>query len=524
MLDLIIDGGHMSDTTDGSCELILTNAQMRMADRMTIKQGQLSGVELMRRAAAEIAQSVIRCCDDGGRIVIVAGPGNNGGDGFMAAALLRKRNIPVTVVPLVPENIIQGDTAMMMASARKAGVKIRAATCHDDLEKLTVWLSRSTMVVDAIFGTGLTRPLAGWFGEAVKAINESDRDVFSIDIPSGIQGDDGRVMGVAVEADFTLPIAAYKWGHWVNEGRLHVGKLLPPASIGITDDTLYGVMESSPAVTAYSHLISRKMIELAFPAREKDAHKKLLGHLWVFGGSKGYTGAPRLAASGAQAVGAGLISIASPKEVYPIIASSSLEVMVHPQEHAPWQDADALVAGPGWGKNQVDKLADLLRSRLPVVVDADALNMLSGDLGLAGIVRRREAATVLTPHPGEAARLLDITPAEVQNDRLAAALAIAAKYRVWVVLKGPLTLLVSPDRFAWLSPFGSPNLAVAGTGDVLAGMIGGLLAAGHLAEIAIPAAVGLHGLAGEQQGWHRAGQLETIVAKLAENLKSRAIT
>jgi NAD(P)H-hydrate epimerase len=331
-----------------------------MADRITIEKGDLSGAELMQRAGAAIAQSVKFCSRDGGRIVVVVGPGNNGGDGFMAASLLRRKNIPVTVIPLVQPDEIKGDAAVMLELCRKAGVKIRPATTHDDLAKLKVWLSRSAIIIDAIFGTGLTRPLDGWFAEVVAAINESDREVFAVDIASGIHGDSGEVLGVAVEADFTLPVSACKWGHWLNGGHHYAGKVLSPAQIGISDETLREVQTDCSAPVCYARMVNQQLIRQAFPPRKEDSHKGDFGELWIFGGSQGYTGAPRLAAKGAQAIRTGLISIACPRDVYPILAASTLEVMVHPQEDAPWKSAGAVVAGPGWGRESSGVMAELL--------------------------------------------------------------------------------------------------------------------------------------------------------------------
>jgi len=504
----------MSDTASENCELILTNAQMRMADQLTIEQHHLSGMELMESAGAAIARSVIHCSRDGGRIVVVAGPGNNGGDGFVAARILRRKNIPVTVIPLVPVDDIQGDAAATLELSRQAGVKIRPATTIKDLDRLKVWLSRSAIIVDAMFGTGLTRPLDGWFAEAVTAINECDRDVFAVDIASGIHGDSGEMLGAAVNADFTLPIAAYKWGHWLNGGHDYAGVVLSPAPIGIPDTVLSEVQSRSPTLSRSAKMVDQRMIKQAFPPRKEDSHKGDFGNLWIFGGSQGYTGAPQLTAKGAQAIGTGLVSIACPRESYPILAAASLEVMVHPQEEAPWKNADAVVAGPGWGREHIRGLAELLLANNRLVLDADALNMMAEDSKLLSLLKLREAVSVMTPHPGEAARLLDMTVSEIQRDRLNAALALVEKYRSWVVLKGCQTLIVSPDRHVWLTSFGTPRLAVAGAGDVLAGIIGGLLARDVPADIALPAAVGLHALAGEAGGWHRAGQLEGVIARL----------
>jgi len=507
----------MKDSLTENCA-ILTAGQMREADRHTIEVEGITAETLMERAGRAVADAAVRSVTDGGRVVVVTGAGNNAGDGFVAARILRNRRIPVTAIPLVPLEKLQPEAARQAELAREAGVKVRPAVGADDLSYLADWLNRSAIVIDAIFGTGLARPVEGWFAEAIDCINRCDRTVLSVDIASGLNADSGNLLGCAVKADFTLPIAAYKWGHWLRDGRLFSGKLHRPAQIGITEATLERMMRELPVAATGSHIINRRTIRESFPTRRFDAHKSDFGHLWIFGGSKGYTGAPRLAASGALAVGTGLVSIACPDDVYEIVAASSLEVMVHPQERANLEKASAVVAGPGWGVGQSFMLERLLESDKPLILDADALNMIASDVSLVELVTNRKAFTLLTPHPGEAGRLLGRSAAEVQEDRLGAAVELAQRYTCRVVLKGAGTLVVDPDSRVALCPFGSPNLAVAGTGDVLAGMIGGLLARGVNPSIAVQAAVALHAIAGEQDGWHRAGQMEDIVVSTVRQI------
>jgi len=500
---------------------ILTTEQMRMADQHTIDVEGIPSASLMEEAGKAIVAASQKVKLDGGRVVIVVGVGNNAGDGFVAARLLRNKRIAVTVIPLFPLTQLKPEAAAQANLAETAGVKIRPALSKNDIPELQGWLNRSVIVIDAILGVGLTRPLTGWLAEAVELINQADRPILAVDIPSGIDSDSGEVLGTAIRATATLPIAAYKWGHWLKQGKEYSGQMFSPASIGITAATMQTIVRKYPCKVDSSTLIDRYIVKEAFPRRSFHAYKQSLGHLWVFGGSHGFTGAPRLAAMGAQSVGTGLVSIACPTEVFPIIASASLEVMVHPQDNnATWQKANAIVAGPGWGKQHKVKLAELLESPVPIVLDADALNILAGKKSLQRLTAKRESLTVLTPHMGEASRLLSNDTSEILNHRLDAALSLAEKFNAWVVLKGPQTLVVSPSKQVWLNPFGSANLAVAGTGDILAGMIGGLLAAGKLPEIALPAAVGLHGLAGEESGWHRAGQLDNIIAALAEQFRN----
>jgi len=496
---------------------ILTAKQMRMADQYTIEHDRFSDAELMERAGQAVAKACQQHKLDSGRIIIVIGAGNNAGDGLVAARLLRKQKMPVTVIPLLSFEKLNKNAADQVTLAKEAGVKIRPINNTEDLFKLTAWLNRAVIVVDAIFGTGLTRPITGWLAEAIQQVNQVHCPILAIDIASGIHADSGEVLGTAIKADITLPIAAYKWGHWLQQGTTYSGSILTPAAIGIRPETIQNILEVQPHAVFKSQLIDMTSIKQAFPQRAAQAFKQNFGHLWIFGGSKGYTGAPRLAAIGAQAVGTGLVSIACPDDVYPIIAASSLEVMVHPQEGATYDNAHAIVLGCGWRSCYQEDLSSVLQGDMPVVLDAEALNMLSQDESLHVTLKARNSVTVLTPHAGEAARLLNITPSDIQADRVAAALALVDKYHAWVVLKGAQTLLVSPDKHLWLNPFGSVNLATAGTGDVLAGMIGGLLAGGMNADIAIPAAVGLHGLAGEQSDWHRAAQLEAIIANIVQS-------
>jgi len=260
--------------------------------------------------------------------------------------------------------------------------------------------------------------------------------------------------------------------------------------------------------------MDREVSREASPERPRSSHKRDFGHIWIFGGSRGYTGAPRLAASGAFAAGAGLVSIACPEDVYAIIAASSLEVMVHPQDSAPWRQADAILAGPGWGRAQRAMLMELLAADTPLILDADALNMVAEDQELRVRLINRTAMAVITPHPGEAGRLLGISVADVQSDRLAAALQLAEVFQCWCILKGSESLITNPQHDVWLCPFGSPGLATAGTGDVLAGMIAALLGQGLKPEKALRAAVTLHALAGEQKGWYLAGELGKVIQRL----------
>lgn len=510
---------------------ILTAAEMRKADEITIKSGS-SGFELMGRAGHAVATAVLHHAPGYGRVVIVAGPGSNGGDGFAAAHHLRKFRVPVTIVSLVSIDAIEGDSKAHAELALSAGVKIRQATNPQEINEVERWISRSVIVVDAIFGTGLSREVDGVTAQVVAIINACDRDVLSVDIASGICSDSGAVLGCAIKADFTLPIAASKWGHWLNHGRDYTGKLLDAADIGVTDQAIKASWsETCSCEEVEDHcfcvnstcLINSEYLKLAWPPRPRLSHKGFFGHVWVFGGSAGYTGAAQLAGLGAFAAGAGLASIVCPDAVWPMMASASLEVMVHPESSGRWENAGAIVAGPGWGMGRDGLLRELFASEIPMVIDADALNMIAANPELQDQLADRQALTVMTPHPGEAARLLGVDIGTIQDGRKQAILALVARFKCWVVLKGSETLVASPQRDIYLNPFGSPHLAVAGSGDVLSGMMGAQLArrkgdGATLAEL-LSSTVALHAKAGERGGWYLASELAKLVSEMRQDLE-----
>jgi len=513
---------------------ILTAAQMRWADGQTIDGG-ISSFILMDRAGRALASSILECMPDYGRVVIVTGSGHNGGDGFAAAHHLRARRLPVTIVSLVPLAKLTGASKEHAEKARIAGVKIREACADECIDELARWLVRAVIVVDAMFGIGLNRPLNSLMIEVVERINQSDRPVLSMDIASGLCADTGAVLGAAVQADYTLPIAASKWGHWLAGGRDCTGELLNVADIGIPESIIekswqHSCDEGSFCVRS-TCLINDRFLASAWPERSRLTHKGSYGHVCVFGGSVGHTGAPQLAGLGAYAAGAGLASLICPDDVWPVVAAANMEVMCQPESVARWQHTDAIVVGPGWGVHQGDWLQALLASDKPLLIDADALNIIAADSSLqkqlSGRYQQTGAITVMTPHPGEAARLLDCSSDHIQANRKESVLALTTRYACWVVLKGSETLIGSPQGDIYLNPFGSAQLAVAGSGDVLAGMIGAQLArvadqySGQTADLGvlISSAVALHGKAGERSGWYLAGELAKQVADVRQHIE-----
>lgn len=501
---------------------ILTAGQMRWADQQTIQHHNISGEALMGAAGERVAEAVRQHAPQGS-VCIVCGAGNNGGDGFAAAALLHTDGREVQIVLAARRQALRGEAASFARRAIEAGVSVLEVSDDKGLQDVPALLAGAAVVVDALFGTGLSRPLEGIACDLVDLINEAKTPVLSVDIASGIHSDRGEALGAAVRATWTLPVAAYKWGHWSGPGFDHAGLRLPPADIGIAAQIIEEAWEAVPAGYRTARVIPERLPSQIWQPREPRSHKGTYGHVWVFGGSVGFSGAPRLAARGAFAAGAGLVSIACPESVWPQIAAEEVDVMVHPDSSDAWQGCGAIVAGPGWGVAGSVRLAELIASDRVLVVDADGLNRIAADQVLAAALADRPALTVLTPHPGEAGRLLDLSTAEVQQNRKHAALELARRFDAWAVLKGAGTLVCSPEGVIDLCPFGSANMATAGTGDVLAGMIGAVLARGLEPAMAIPAAVALHGMAGESDDWFMASGLAGEVARLRRQLESRTL-
>ncbi len=495
-------------------ERIVTLAVMKAADRYTIEKLGVPSLLLMSRAGYAVAEAVLSLltvAPEQARVVIVAGGGNNGGDGLMAASVLLARGVRVHV--FLAHSRLSDDAAAcwraLQAQQAHPALILRQVT----VDEVANELNRCDMIVDALFGTGLSRPVEGENQRWIHAINCSQTDVLSVDIASGIEGNSGAILGSAVQATWTLPIAASLTGQWQGEGARCAGVILPAADIGMPEQA-FMVSEATGAC----YLLDQHWLRQHTPRSDKIAHKGRFGHVWIFAGSKGFTGAATLAASGASAAHAGLISLVCPDDVYPILAANAAEHMVHPQSALGtmnnWQQADALLAGPGWGRQQHALLEQLLATTLPLLLDADALNILADSSCLQQQLRQRRAPTVLTPHPGEAGRLLTVSAADIQTDRFAAVRELQQRFNCVVILKGYATLIADGKQLC-LCPFGSPRLARGGSGDVLAGVCAALLARGMNSWQAACLAVGWHALAGERNNWFRMAELVDHIARLA---------
>jgi ADP-dependent NAD(P)H-hydrate dehydratase / NAD(P)H-hydrate epimerase len=474
---------------------LLSNAEMAEADRLAIAGG-TAGIELMERAGEAVADAVTACLPAASRVVVVAGPGNNGGDGFAAARLLAGRGYRVRVLLVGEAERIKGDAAL---AAKRWGGPLTPA----DPEGLAAG-DPSDLVIDALFGAGLDRPVDGLPRAMIESMNAQPAPILAVDLPSGISGTSGAVMGTAVKASRTVTFFRKKPGHLLLPGRIHCGPV-SVADIGIPASVLAQI---APQTSENLPTLWRE----SFPIPQLTGHKYDRGHAVVVSGPSWSTGAARLAARGALRAGAGLVTIASPREALAVNAATNLAVMVRPvdgpDELARFlADArlNALAIGPGVGVGEATcelVLAGLAGERA-VVLDADAITSFSGHPQrlVEAVQGRRGRATILTPHEGEFSRYFGALDTRTKvGSKLERARLAAEVSGTVVVLKGGDTVVAAPDGRAAIAANAPPYLATAGAGDVLAGMAAGLLAQGMPAFEAAAAAVWLHGEAGSAAG------------------------
>lgn len=482
---------------------LLTAAQMQEADRRTIEEVGLPGVVLMENAGAGVVTLLKQRLPDWSRqtILILVGTGNNGGDGFVVARRLLQEGVQISVFMLGACARLRGDALTHFRAFENSGGLVREMAIVGDLQQFDALLGQADLVVDAVFGTGLTRPVEGEIAQLFDKINRADKPVLAVDLPSGISADTGQILGVALRARWTATFAAEKIGHRTHPGTQLCGEVvvlpigIPPALIGIPE-----------------HKIARNTLaDLTIPHRPLDGHKGTFGHLLIWAGSVGKEGAAALTTLGALRMGPGLVTVATSEAARLGVAAKVTEAMTLPvsQGEASLLAAverlqpDAVAIGPGLGEEGWlgGAIVTLLRIwDCPMVLDADALNALAkmGHL-LAGLSAGRQAPLILTPHPGEFARLLSgaVSAAAIQADRLGYAIQVAQAWQVWLVLKGAGTVIAAPDGRAWINETGNTGLAAGGSGDLLTGIIAGLLTQGWPVEVAVRTAVWLHGRAAE---------------------------
>ena len=469
-------------------EAIYTAGQVRSLDRIAIEEFGIPGYTLMCRAAEAAVAALRKHWPAAKSLAIYCGAGNNAGDGYVVARLAADLELRARVIAVVPPDRLSGDAARAWNDYRNQGGSVEPFDANRLVDE--------DVLVDALLGNGLDRDVGGDFLAAVSVMNAARRPVMSLDIPTGLHTDTGLPMGAAVRADLTVTFVGLKQGLYVGEGANYRGALefaglgIPPAA--------HARMEPPMA------RLTRASARTVLPPRPRTAHKGDAGSLLLVGGGPGMSGAIRLAAEAALRSGAGLVRVATHPASVGAVMAGRAEVMCVAIEDArqlePWlQAADGAVLGPGLGQSGWARAVweRVLRSEIPLVVDADGLNLLAGEGGERGTWMAR-GNWILTPHPGEAARLLGTSAGEIQADRAGAAARIADRFQGVAVLKGAGTLVAAPDEVGiGLCDRGNPGMATAGMGDVLAGILGGLLVqSGDPAAVA-RAGVWIHAVCGD---------------------------
>jgi NAD(P)H-hydrate epimerase len=508
---------------------LLDSAEAREIDRVAIERLGLPGLVLMENAAIAAAEVIDHRFPQARRVAIACGAGNNGGDGLALARQLAARHVAVSVILCARDDELRGDAAAQLrvlracdAAGRSGGTIEWATAGESSLEEARAVLARADLVVDALFGIGLTRPIAGWRAELVAALNAARAPRLALDLPSGLDASSSERSGPHVAADATVTFFAPKRALVLLPAGESAGAVWT-APLGVPEGALENVEETLRLLT---------VADVDLPARPRQAHKGSMGHLVIVAGSPGKSGAAVLAARGAMRTGAGLVTVAAPESIRAEVDAGCVEAMTLPLPAdgaarlggaaaatlaAVWAGKRAAAFGPGlgdepgiaaWIREQVVSL------ELPVVLDADAVNAFAGR---ADELRRRSASTVLTPHPGEIARLLGGAAPHGSAERLAAVRRAAEATGCVVVLKGNQTLIAAPGGAIDVNPTGNPGMATAGSGDVLTGAVGAWLARGLPPLDAARTAVFLHGLAGDLIAARR-GEDGMVAGDLAEQL------
>lgn len=499
---------------------LVSRTQMKALDRIAIEEVGIPALVLMEVAGRAVADAVYELYEEApGPVLAVAGSGNNGGDAVVAARHLSERGVPVELVVLGHPAKVSPDLQLELEIASTLGLDatfLDGASAKDDETddvvgaQLRAMAERASYAIDGIFGTGLSRPVEGMYASAIGALGFDDLFVVSADIPSGIDADTGQVLGVAVEADLTVTFQFAKLGHVLHPGRSYSGEVRV-VDIGIPASRL-------DDVAPWAEIVDDAEIDIAVPLRSPDSHKGTYGHLMVVAGTPDRPGAALLTGRAALRCGTGLVTIASDARTIERLAGSFEELMGLSVAGAQslldgLESRTALVIGPSLpGLPPTQKLVRevLEATRKPVLLDAGALVAMGTQVEW---LRDRAGPTVLTPHPGEMGKLLGLDTPAVQADRVRAAKSLVDRTGAHVVLKGASTVVASPDGQVGIVVCGNAGMASGGTGDVLSGIIGGLLAQGVEPQLAARAGAQLHGVAGD-----RAAEARGEPAMLASDL------
>ncbi len=478
---------------------ILTSRAQRELDDQAHAEG-ITSLALMESAGRSTAKIILARVPDieNKRVVIICGHGGNGGDGLVVGRYLQDRSSHIVVFLLAQRGQLRSDTATNAAVLEKQG-SVSLIYLTDDLSPLQKALTEADVVIDALFGVGLDRPLKGRHSQVIKMINDCQAQRIALDIPSGLPADNGQSFDCAVDAKLTIAMGYLKPAHLLFPARHHVGEV----AIAAVDYPERARAKINPA----AFLVERADIEPLFPARRQNGHKGDFGRVLVIAGSQGMTGAAILTSQAALRSGAGLVYLAAPQALNSILEATLIETITIPlPDHqgrlsntakepllTNLEEKDVLAIGPGLSRSsQVGDLvrAVLAETRVPVVLDADGIHAFVDHLHL---LKEVDTELILTPHPGELARLIKISAEEISADRFVIARSFAQQYHLHLVLKGKPTVIASPCGEMFVNPTGNTGLASGGSGDVLAGIIAGLIGQGASGLDAAILGVYLHG-------------------------------
>jgi NAD(P)H-hydrate epimerase len=484
---------------------ILNAAQMRDADRHTIEEIGIPSLVLMENAGRQVVAAIEAAYESrlDGRVAVLCGRGNNGGDGFVVARTLIQRGIDTAVFVIGSVAEIKGDARTNLDILGRLGLTVVEINDEQTWELHFSEIARCSLIVDAIFGTGLRSAVSGMLETVIADVNAAEIPIVSVDLPSGMSADTAHLVGDCIDASLTVTLAAPKLPLVLPPGEAYAGDVVI-ADIGIPHEVIDSL--DGPHV----ELLTPEQLRTMVAPRAADSHKGDFGRLTLVAGSTGKTGAAYLAAMGALRSGAGLVTVATPASCLPIIASMGPAFMTldladdggmvtaTAVDRLLEQTHDVVACGPGLGRsaNVAEFVRQLLdRATCPLVLDADAITVLADDPGR--LTGSEERDVIITPHPGEMARLIGASISDVQANRLEVATDFATTHRVHVVLKGHRTVIATPEGRVFINPTGNPGMATGGTGDVLTGMIAAWLAQLLDAEAACRLAVFLHGAAGD---------------------------
>jgi len=501
--------------------------EMQELDRKAIETYRIPGMILMENAGRGAAEVISNTFPDihKKKIAIIAGKGNNGGDGFVIARYLLNQGVSVKVYLLTDSKALRGDAETNFNILQRMKGEVISVPSSKDYVKLKKDLEKFDILVDGIFGTGLDAEVRGYYREVIDHLNTLQRPIVAIDIPSGLDADTGKPLGTAIRASLTITLGLPKVGQLIPPGIDYVGEL-KVIDIGIPKR----LVEEEKIPT---HLLEEKEIKrwLCIP-RDPDTHKGDYGHLLVIAGSVGKTGAAAMACQAALRMGAGLVTLAIPKSLNGIMEMKLTEVMTEPLPETPKQtlslrafsaivrlceNKKAVIIGPGLGtfKETQSLVLKLIKALgVPIILDADGLTALATQPKTLPITNR---SLILTPHPGEMARLMRSQVKEVLEDRIGVSRNFSQSHHVHLVLKGHPTLISTPKGEVFINPTGNPGMASGGTGDVLTGMIGGLVCQGFDILPSLQIAVYLHGLAGDEGAQER-GEKSLIATDIIEKI------